>query len=70
MSRYDLNIILYRLKKDESFRARFSADPRGAIADADLTEPERDAFTRWDVHALNDLGGFLHLLQSIPGKGH
>ncbi len=67
MSRYDLNIILYRLKKDEAFRARFDADPRGALADAELTDEEREAFARWDVQALNDLGGYLHLLQSIPG---
>lgn len=70
MSRYDLNIILYRLKKDDAFRARFASDPRGAIADADLTEAERDAFVRWDIQALNDQGGYLHLLQSIPGRGH
>jgi hypothetical protein len=70
MSRYDLNVILYRLKKDAAFRACFTADPLGALAGADLSDAERDAFARWDVQALNDHGGFLHLLQSIPGRGH
>ena len=70
MSRYDLNIILYRLKKDAEFRGRFHADPRAAIAGAELTDAERDAFARWDIQALNDFGGYLHLLQSIPGRGH
>jgi hypothetical protein len=61
--------VLYRLKKDEAFRDRFRADPRRALADADLTDEERDAFVRWDTRKLNDLGGLLHLLISIPGLG-
>jgi hypothetical protein len=27
------------------------------------------AFARWDSRSLNDLGGSLHLLISIPGLG-
>ncbi len=69
MSRYETNVVLYRLKKDAAFRARFRADPRQALADADLTEEEREAFARWDARTLNDLGGMLHLLISIPGLG-
>ena len=69
MSRYETNVVLYRLKKDAAFRARFRADPRQALADADLTEEEREAFERWDARTLNDLGGMLHLLISIPGLG-
>jgi aromatic-ring opening dioxygenase LigAB LigA subunit len=69
MSRYDLNVILYRLKKDGAFRARFQADPRGALAGADLTDEESDAFVRWDMRRLNELGGSLHLLVSIPALG-
>src|SRR5437870_3287768 len=38
VSRYDLNIVLYRLKKDEAFRSRFEVDPRGTLVDADLTD--------------------------------
>jgi len=67
MSRYETNVVLYRLKKDEAFRDRFRADPRRALADVDLTEEEREAFVRWDTRRLNDLGGMLHLLISIPG---
>ena len=69
MSRYETNVVLYRLKKDAAFRARFRADPRQALADVDLTEEEREAFARWDARTLNDLGGMLHLLISIPGLG-
>jgi len=69
VSRYDLNVILYRLKKDREFRARFAADPRAALAGADLTGEELEAFARWDLRRLNELGGSLHLLVSIPGLG-
>jgi len=69
MSRYETNVVLYRLKKDEAFRDRFRADPRRVLADADLTDEERDAFVRWDTRKLNELGGMLHLLISIPGLG-
>jgi hypothetical protein len=69
VSRYDLNVILYRLKKDAAFRARFQADPRSAVAGADLTEEEHEAFVRWDTRRLNELGGSLHLLVSIPHLG-
>ena len=69
MSRYETNVVLYRLKKDEAFRDRFRADPRRALADVDLTDEEREAFVRWDTRRLNDLGAILHLLISIPGLG-
>ena len=69
MSRYDVNVILYRLKKDAAFRARFQADPRAAIARCDLTDAERDAFATWDTRRLNAMGGSLHMLVSIPELG-
>jgi hypothetical protein len=69
MSRYETNVVLYRLKKDAAFRERFRADPGRALADADLTDEEYQAFVRWDTRRLNDLGGMLHLLISIPGLG-
>ncbi|HEV8441641.1 MAG TPA: Os1348 family NHLP clan protein [Methylomirabilota bacterium] len=67
MSRYEINSLLYRLKKDPDFRARFNADPAAALAGADLTEIERSAFLRRDMRALNELGGYLHLVMSVPG---
>ena len=66
MSRYETNVLLYRLKKDRAFRERFIANPREALTGADLTLDEHDAFVRWDVRKLDELGGFLHLLISIP----
>jgi hypothetical protein len=67
MSRYEVNSLLYRLKKDPEFRARFDRDARAALADADLTEAERDAFVAHDMRRINELGGYLHLVMSIPG---
>jgi putative modified peptide len=67
MSRYAVNSLLYRLKKDADFRARFAADPAEALAGADLTDDERAALVQWDARQINALGGYLHLLMSIPG---
>jgi hypothetical protein len=69
VSRYDVNVVLYRLKKDAAFRRHFVDSPAAALTHADLTDEERDAFTRWDVRRLNALGGSLHLLVSIPELG-
>ena len=43
MSRYAVNSLLYRLKKEPEFRARFEADAAAALAGLDLTEAERAA---------------------------
>jgi len=69
VSRYDLNVLLYRLKKDRAFRERFRSDPEAALAGAALTEEERQAFVRWNPRRLNELGGSLHLVLSIPDLG-
>ena len=67
VSRYAVNSLLYRLKKDSQFRARFVAGPAAAIADADLSPAERAAFEARDMRRINELGGYLHLVLSIPG---
>jgi len=67
MSRYAVNSLLYRLKKDPEFRARFTAAPEAAVAGLDLTEAERAAFVARDMRRINELGGYLHLVMSIPG---
>ena len=69
MSRYDVNVLLYRLKKDRGFREQFRRDPRTVLAAADLTDDEREAFVRWNPRRLNELGGSLHLVLSIPDLG-
>lgn len=71
MSRYDVNVLLYRLKKDAAFRARFRADASAALAStgAELSDEERQAFVGWDTRRLNELGGSLHLIVSIPDLG-
>ncbi len=67
MSRYAVNSLLYRLKKDPDFRARFEADAPGALTGLDLTEAERAAFVTRDRRKINELGGYLHLVMSVPG---
>jgi hypothetical protein len=67
VSRYAVNSLLYRLKKDPEFRARFTVDPATALAGVDLSEPERAAFMAGDMRKINELGGYLHLVMSIPG---
>ena len=67
MSRYAVNSLLYRLKKDPAFRAAYLADPAAALAGADLSPDERDAFVARDMRRINELGGYLHLVMSIPG---
>jgi hypothetical protein len=67
MSRYEINSLLYRLKKDPDFRARFMQNATAALASADLTETERAAFVAHDMRRINELGGYLHLVMSIPG---
>jgi hypothetical protein len=69
MSRYAINSLLYHLKKDPALRARFIANPAAAIADADLTEAERAAFLAGDMRRINELGGYLHLVMSVPKIG-
>ena len=67
MSRYAVNSLLYRLKKDPEYRARFEADARAALTGLDLTDPERAAFVARDMRKINELGGYLHLVMSVPG---
>lgn len=67
MSRYAVNSLLYRLKKDPEFRARFEADARAALVGLDLTDAERAAFVARDMRKINELGGYLHLVMSVPG---
>ena len=67
MSRYAVNSLLYRLKKDQDFGARFETDARAALAGLDLTDAERAAFEARDMRKINELGGYLHLVMSVPG---
>ena len=67
MSRYAVNSLLYRLKKERAYRERFVKDPAGVVADLDLTDDERAAFVARDMRRINALGGYLHLVMSVPG---
>jgi aromatic-ring opening dioxygenase LigAB LigA subunit len=67
VSRYAVNSLLYRLKKEPDYRARFMANAAAALAGLDLTEAERAAFVAHDMRRINELGGYLHLVMSVPG---
>jgi hypothetical protein len=67
MSRYEINSVLYRLKKDRAFRERFNQNPEAALAGLDLSDTERAAFLARDMYRINQLGGYLHLTMSVPG---
>ena len=67
MSRYEVNSLLYRLKKDRQLRERFNADPNNVLEGLDLTDDERAAFLARDMTRINALGGYLHLVMSVPG---
>ena len=69
MSRYDVNVVLYRLKKDAAFRTRFKQNAASALGAYELSDDERRAFVHWNARRLNELGGSLHLLVSIPDLG-
>ena len=71
MSRYAVNSLLYRLEKDTAYRARFLREPEAALVDVDLSDEERRAFVARDARRINELGGYLHLVMSVPGiAGH
>lgn len=67
MSRYAINSLLYRLKKDRAYRERFLADTPGTLDGLDLSDEERAAFLARDMTRINALGGYLHLVMSVPG---
>ena len=69
MSRYDVNVVLYRLKKDAAFRTRFTQNAASALGAYELSDDERAAFLHWNARRLNELGGSLHLLVSMPDLG-
>jgi hypothetical protein len=51
------------------YRGGHVARALSRLAPAELTDEERETFVRWDSRRLNELGGSLHLLISIPGLG-
>jgi hypothetical protein len=57
MSRTAMNEILDRSMIEEDFRRAILADPDGALADYDLTDAERAAFTGRDVDEATKLAG-------------
>jgi hypothetical protein len=62
MSIYEIDKICYRVQHDPPFRERMRADPTAAIADAELTDEEREALLSGDVARLHQLGAHDYLL--------
>src|SRR5262249_43512810 len=67
VSRYEVNSLLYRLKKDRAYRERFLTDAEGVLQGLDLNDEERSAFVARDMTRINALGGCLHPVMSITG---
>jgi hypothetical protein len=67
MSRYDVNVLLYRLKKDRAFRERFRTDPAGAGSSARRRHAPPRSGRHRAARRRDELGGSLHLVLSIPG---
>jgi len=59
---YRLNRCLYAIKSDQSFCARFVADPRAAAAEMELSGTEQAALSPFDKDALVGLGGHPYLV--------
>ena len=64
MSLYSVQNVLFQLKKDKAFVARFKADPVAAIAAHQLTEQEQAAIVDGDLAALYRMG--VHPLLMAP----
>ena len=59
---YPLNRCLYAIKSDAEFRARYTADPRGAMGTMGLTEEEQGALASGDRDRLVALGAHPYLV--------
>lgn len=53
---YELDRLLFRVKKDEEFRRRFFADFKSALEGFDLTEEEKKVLKARDYARLFELG--------------
>jgi len=69
VSAYAINEILRRLIHEPEFRRAVQADAAAAIATADLSAAEREAFLAGDVAMLYRTGGHPYLLAALPRYG-
>jgi hypothetical protein len=59
---YRLNRCLYAIKSDDTFRARYVTDPRGAMGELALSPEEQAALAARDRDALIALGAHPYLV--------
>ena len=59
---YRLNRCLFALKSDGAFRARYVADPAGAMGELGLSEDEQAALLGWDRDRLLGRGAHAYLV--------
>jgi hypothetical protein len=59
---YRLNRCLFGLKSDAAFRARYLADPAGAIRELALSEEDQAALRAWDRDRLLGRGAHAYLV--------
>lgn len=65
MSRYALDKVLWTYARQENFRRAFDSDACAALADWELTEPERGALVSRNARAIFELGAHPFLLYSF-----
>ncbi len=66
MSLYGIHKALWLVQNDLEFRERLRVDPRRALADLPLTEPERQALLTRDMAALYRMGTHTFLMSRLP----
>lgn len=65
MSAYQLNKLCHRTLNDDAFREAMKRQPETAIAEFDLTAPEREALLAGDVARLFEIGVHPFLLSFL-----
>jgi hypothetical protein len=65
MTRYALDKVLWSYAREPAFKAAFDADSEGAMAERELTAPERQALIARDLRAIFTLGAHPFLLYSF-----
>jgi hypothetical protein len=65
MSIFAVNHLCRELLRDHAFRAAMKADPGKALANLDLTEPERRALLAGDVGTLYRMGANAFLMNYL-----
>jgi predicted nuclease with RNAse H fold len=65
MTIYAVHLVARRALRDEEYRSRLKEQPEKVLADADLTEAEREALLAGDVAQLYSMGAHEYALMNL-----